>query len=381
MVAVSAQYHMQFDHEVVAGFLNYTAAQTDWTVDISNWNSGVALRTDCDGYLLRGAVPARSLPKPHLRRSVLVTGEDDLPCPRVWVDDSELGRIAASHLLALAPSSFLSVSPLGIAAFARRDASFAESVSSSGVEVRTADISRALPKKFDPEKERKRIVAAVRKLPTPIGVMCPDAGIAYRVFDALHSIGYTVPDDAMVVACEDDEVAALACRPQLSAIDCRGRAVGYEAAALLHRLLEGDSSIVARHRKWVAPGPLARRASTQPARTKDTAIRAALEFMRKRLAEPISVKDIAAHVNLSRRTLERLFRRETGRSPAADLLSMRLELASQLLDGSPMRIAEVSLRCGFRSVTHFNNQFRKRYHCTPSEYRMRRISGVADRRR
>jgi LacI family transcriptional regulator len=268
---------------------------------------------------------------------------------------------------------------MAMAAFKRRHASFTERAAATGAVVQSVDLSPTPPDTFDPVWERRRIAKSLRPLPAPIGIMCPDAGIAYRVFGALHSIGCRVPDDAMVVACEDDEVAALACRPQLSAIDCRGRAVGYEAAALLHRLLDGDASVAGEYRQWVAPGPLVRRASTQPTRTRDTAIRAALEFMREQLAKPISVDDIATHVNLSRRTLERLFRRETGRSPASDLLAMRLELAAQLLAESPRRVAEVSARCGFRSVTHFNSQFRKRYHCTPTEYRLRQIAGPPDR--
>ena len=53
--------------------------------------------------------------------------------------------------------------------------------------------------------------------------------------------------------------------------------------------------------------------------------------MEGNLSEPLSLIEIADHVGLSRRQIERLFRTEMGRSPARYYLEIRLDRARHLL--------------------------------------------------
>jgi LacI family transcriptional regulator len=207
--------------------------------------------------------------------------------------------------------------------------------------------------------------------------MCADAFTAYGVVALVRDMGLDAPDDAMVVACEDDEIMSRACQPPLSAIDCRGQAAGYEAAHMLHRLLQGDTSIGASTCRLVQPGPVVKRGTTGRGRARGPAVRTALRFMRERLHRPLTIGDIARHAGLSRRTLERVFQREIGRTPAAELLSMRMERAAQLLLQTPLPVADVAAKCGFVSTAHFNSRFRRSHRCTPSEFRLRNLADLA----
>ncbi|RWQ50181.1 MAG: GlxA family transcriptional regulator, partial [Mesorhizobium sp.] len=56
-----------------------------------------------------------------------------------------------------------------------------------------------------------------------------------------------------------------------------------------------------------------------------------IELMEANLSEPLSLIEIADHVDLSRRQIERLFRTEMGRSPARYYLEIRLDRARHLL--------------------------------------------------
>ena len=86
-----------------------------------------------------------------------------------------------------------------------------------------------------------------------------------------------------------------------------------------------------------------------------------IELMEANLAEPLSLIEIADHVDLSRRQIERLFRTEMGRSPARYYLEIRLDRARHLLIQSSMPVVEVAVACGFVSASHFSKCYRELY--------------------
>lgn len=94
-----------------------------------------------------------------------------------------------------------------------------------------------------------------------------------------------------------------------------------------------------------------------------------IELMEANLAEPLSLVDIAAHVGLSRRQIERLFDREMGRSPARYYLEIRLDRARHLLMQSTLPVIEVAVACGFVSASHFAKCYRDLYARSPQQER------------
>lgn len=95
----------------------------------------------------------------------------------------------------------------------------------------------------------------------------------------------------------------------------------------------------------------------------------ALEIMEANLAEPLSLEELAAHIGLSRRQLERLFVKYLGQSPARYYLVMRLDRAWHLLYRSEFTILEIAMRCGFVSASHFSKCYRQMYGKSPREER------------
>ncbi|NNG03120.1 MAG: GlxA family transcriptional regulator [Inquilinus sp.] len=96
---------------------------------------------------------------------------------------------------------------------------------------------------------------------------------------------------------------------------------------------------------------------------------AAVELMEANLQEPLSQDELAQHVSLSRRQLERLFRKHLGRAPAQYYLEIRLERARQLLYQSDLAIVDLALACGFVSASHFSKCYREMYGKSPREER------------
>jgi len=96
---------------------------------------------------------------------------------------------------------------------------------------------------------------------------------------------------------------------------------------------------------------------------------AAVELMEANLSEPLSQDELAQFIGLSRRQLERLFRKHLGRAPAQYYLELRLERARHLLYQSDLPIVDLSLACGFVSASHFSKCYREMYGKSPREER------------
>ncbi|HZS84447.1 MAG TPA: GlxA family transcriptional regulator [Stellaceae bacterium] len=106
---------------------------------------------------------------------------------------------------------------------------------------------------------------------------------------------------------------------------------------------------------------------------------AAASLMETHVEEPLSLAAIAARVGLSRRHLERLFKRHLDRHPARYYRELRLNRARQLLLQTNMSVMAITVGCGFQSAPHFTRCYKELFGRTPSAERAlaRRVPGRA----
>ena len=95
----------------------------------------------------------------------------------------------------------------------------------------------------------------------------------------------------------------------------------------------------------------------------------AAALMEANLEEPLSLDEIASLVGVSRRQIERLFKRYVGDVPTKYYLDMRLRRARSLLLQTSMSVMEIALACGFQSPPHFSKCYRDLFGHTPSAER------------
>ena len=100
----------------------------------------------------------------------------------------------------------------------------------------------------------------------------------------------------------------------------------------------------------------------------------AVSLMEANLEEPVSLDEIARHVNLSRRQLERLFQKHLRCVPTRYYLELRLTRARQLLLQTPMTVVDVAFACGFVSAPHFSKCYRDYFGMPPRDERRVRLS-------
>lgn len=104
-------------------------------------------------------------------------------------------------------------------------------------------------------------------------------------------------------------------------------------------------------------------------------IQAAIDFMAVNIHRRIVLAELANACNLSSSHFIHLFKAETGFSPIAYLLRMRMDRASQLLATTFLSVKQVIAEVGFNSKSDFYRHFRKRFGVTPTEYRKQKFGG------
>ena len=105
----------------------------------------------------------------------------------------------------------------------------------------------------------------------------------------------------------------------------------------------------------------------------DQRVQAVIRLMEENLREELPLGRLAEAVNLSPSRLHRLFRDETGTSPARHLKSLRLDAAKRLLETTFLSVKEIRASVGIDDESHFTRDFRAAYGCTPTEYRRRGV--------
>lgn len=97
----------------------------------------------------------------------------------------------------------------------------------------------------------------------------------------------------------------------------------------------------------------------------DAVIQAVHEFSDKE----ISLKTLAARLNMHPSYLGNIFRQHTGFYFNDYLNEERLKYAAELIENSDMKLKDIVDKAGFSSQTYFNRQFKRKYGAAPNAYR------------
>lgn len=85
--------------------------------------------------------------------------------------------------------------------------------------------------------------------------------------------------------------------------------------------------------------------------------------------EPLTLTDLAGHLNVSKYHLSRVFSTKLNTSFNKYLNYIRLNYAVTLIHSTDLSLTQIGIDSGFESQRTFNRAFREVYHVSPSEYR------------
>lgn len=93
------------------------------------------------------------------------------------------------------------------------------------------------------------------------------------------------------------------------------------------------------------------------------------QWAMRRLDEPLTLADLAAHAKTSVRSLTRRFHAETGLSPLQWLLHQRVDMARELLETTDLSVEQVARRSGLGTSESLRQHLLRRVGLTPTAYR------------
>jgi LacI family transcriptional regulator len=189
------------------------------------------------------------------------------------------------------------------------------------------------------------------ELPKPVGLFVDSDWTGLEVIEACAEAGLPVPEQVAVVSCYNMSDVCEGTPVPLSNVDVDRERCGYEAAALLDRLMKGTAASPT-EKILVPPKGVVLRDSSDTLAIEHLGVARALRIIKKRFVDPaLRPEPIAAEVGMSRDGLDAAFRKCVGSPVAAAILRSRLDHAKELLQPTDHRVEEIAAKSGFRSAT------------------------------
>jgi LacI family transcriptional regulator len=279
--------------------------------------------------------------------------------PRVRVDYIRAGKMAAEHLLSRGFEKF--------AFYGLRDVFYAraclqgfqEHIQQHGGECDVYEDQSSIGQAKPWRSNHGALDAWLKRLVPPVGLMTSHDPRAVMVVQACRRIGRSVPQEIAVIGLNNDIQSCEFCDPPLSSVSRPGEKIGFEAAALLDRLIQrrpapsGDIIF--------APEEVIERASTNTLAVADgEPLAEALQFIHQHLAKPMAVEDILQQIGVSRRWLEMAFKKKLRTTPHAYISQARVKRAQgRLAESRKLRFKQIAIDCGFTSTRQLNFIFQR----------------------
>lgn len=288
----------------------------------------------------------------------------DLADAAVFIDDRVLVRMAVEHLRAVGFANFGYCGLAGSHPSHERASNLLTQAREAGFAARVFE-----DKRRDGQLELDVLRRWLGALPKPAGVLTYDDKMGERVLAACRWANIRVPDEIGVIGIGNDELICEVTLPRLSSVALPAREIGRTAALALERLLDGRRRKPEPVRMQVAPLEVVCRASTDRLPPARPAVLKAVEFMRAECHRPVGTDQVAAAAGTPRRTLERVFSADLGRTVHEYFVELRMQNAKRLLRQTDLPLDEVSRKNGYLSLSSFMRMFAARTGKSPREYR------------
>ena len=360
--------------EIIRGVDDYSQAHGRWMLTVETHGElellTIPRNWQGDGIVARVTHPI--LARQLKRRSVPVVNVSwsrvpGYPFPQVMPDETGVGRLAALHLLERGFRNFAYCGlPKQHSYIDQCEPAFVEELRQHGFQAEVFLPRRRVVHDWQ-AVTIPNLQTWLRSLSKPLGVLAWGPERGRKITDACIAEGIRVPEEVAVLTTADDQLLCGISHPPLSAVDERPRVVGFEAAALLDRIMSGQRP--SSRPLLIPPQRVVTRHSTEVFAIDDPDVAEALRFIRDHYREPIDVCQILKAVPISRRSLEQKFQVLLGRSPAAEIRRVRLGRAVELLATTTWSIAHVAKAAGFPHVEGMNRVFQRELKQTPTGYR------------
>lgn len=375
-----------YDLKVMTGVAAFLREGAPWSVYIEETALKDQRLPDLASW--RGDGVIANFDDPRVVRAVLASGlaavafgsgygwyEPRFRIPYLFTNNREIARLAAGHLLdrGFRHFAYYGGVPTRVNGWSlERERAFAERVQRRGFRCQVYRDRQAAGPAW--ARSQRALGEWLLALPKPVGLMAENDQRARLVLEACRSAGLRLPEEAAVIGVDNDELLCHLCTPLLSSVEQGSRRVGYEAAALLERIMSGRGP----RRKSVVVDPtgVVSRGSTDVLAIEDRAVAEAMRYIADHAGDGIQAADVVDAAAVSRSGLDARFKTELGLTVRGAIRKAQLERALRLTSGSGLSLKEVAARTGFKSVQHMTTLFREAFGRPPAQYRRMAARGI-----
>ena len=294
--------------------------------------------------------------------------------PQVETDDRKVARLAFEHLWERGFRRFAFCGFQGAHYSETRLDSFRELVDQTGCPLTVYETPG--PKKATLSSLEEAGMFDLKAMPTWLASLEPPTGLfvcndirGQQVLNVCRGLDLNVPDDLGVIGVDDDDAICPLSDPPLSSVRPDAEQVGYRAAEILNAMMNGDP--VPQDIEYIPPISVVQRLSTQVIAIEDREVARVCRFIREYACDGIDVNDVATFTTLSRRQLERRFRRELKRTPHDEITNVQVAKVKQLLQETDLTLEEIAPLAGYSHKERLSAVFKRECGETPGTYRRR----------
>ncbi len=219
-------------------------------------------------------------------------------------------------------------------------------------------------------KAQSQLCEWLSKLPEHTGIIAVTDARARHLLQACEYLNMAVPDQLCIIGIDNEELIQYLSRVSLSSVVQGTKRIGYQAAKLLHRLLNGLP--VSNTPILIPPIHVEQRRSTDYLSLTDPLVIQAMHYIRHYATQGIKAEQVLDHLKISRSNLEQRFKTEMNKTIHQVIHEVKLARARHMLQNTDIPLQEVADICGYPSLQYFYTVFKKECGKTPKEYRDRK---------
>lgn len=297
---------------------------------------------------------------------VVAREEKEIPgVPNIVGDNNAVGKMAGKYLLEKGFKHF------GYCGFnsswsEARLRSFARTIGKSGCKISAYKPLKTQRRSSWPN-ELQRISRWLKDLPKPLAIMACNDDRGRHVIEACKIASLKIPYEVVVLGVDNDELFCELSDPPLSSIARDTEAAGFEAAAVLDRMMSGRET---KHSRIIVhPTHVVARLSSDILAIEDPEVAKALSFIKCHSRQRTQVDEVAEAVAMSRRNLHRRFVKTLGRTVHKEIRRTRVDLVVQMLLETDMTVSQIAYELGWSSEKHIAREFKAIKGVTPLVFR------------
>jgi len=373
-VALLIETSNAYARGLLEGIRSYIRAHQPWSIYLPEQGRGAEVpkwlsKWEGDGIIARieNEEIAKSLKRMKLPIVDVSAARRLENIPWVETDDREIALLAAQHLLERGYRQLAFCGDEGFNWALWRREHFETVVRESGCGCHVMMTASRADAGYSWNREKQELTDWLQQLPRPIGIFASYDIKAQKLLEICRELSISVPEEMAVIGVDNDRLLCDLAFPPLSSVIPNAHRTGYEAAALLDRMMAGEEIPPEPH--LIKPIGIETRQSTDILAIDDQNVALALRYIRHFACQGINVQDVLKKVPLSRRVLESRFRKLLGRTPHQELIRLRIARVRQLLIETSLSLSEIASRVGFEHVEYLSVAFKREVGLSPSEFR------------